>query len=96
MAKQVKKITPTAAELANDPSLRFCPYRQWELVWCDERDECVRFHHYADVARTIVVVASVHMAVLPGSVPAASLRRPSTMPEYLTPNKNYLAGNRQT
>ena len=36
----------TEAELINDPSLRWCPYRRWELLWSDLHQTEVRFLEY--------------------------------------------------
>ena len=74
-AKQ-KKHKPGEAELRNDPSLRFCPYRKWETVWSDAHNVEVRFMAYVGDQ---VQVADLVMAPLPGYVPILSIRRPSTM-----------------
>ena len=41
-----KKPRYTAAQLANDPSLRWCPYRRWESLWSDVHQADMRFVRY--------------------------------------------------
>jgi hypothetical protein len=74
-----RKHLPTDAELANDPSLRFCPYRPYETVWSDTHGQELRFLRYQEDA---VVLASLNgMGELPGAVPALSIRRLTALPE---------------
>lgn len=70
-----KKRIPTSVEIANDPSLRWFPYRMWELVYSDATGELLRFVRYEGDA---VVLATVNgMAELPGTVGFLTVRRPT-------------------
>lgn len=64
----------TEAELTNDPSLRWCPYRTWELIHSDAHDEPVRFLRYSGDNAELAVVGDHFMREL-GTVPVLSLRR---------------------
>jgi hypothetical protein len=65
----------TLEELAADPSLKWCPYRRFEILWSDTHQTCVRFVRYEGDG--VVVAADASCAEMPGSVPKTSVRRPS-------------------
>lgn len=70
-----KKYEPSAAELANDPSLRWCPYRSGELVWSDAHGDVMRFLRYESAG---VALATQHgIAPVAGVYSPLSVRRPS-------------------
>ena len=79
MASQKKKKVASPAELANDPSLRWCPYRQGELVYSDLHQAVVRFW---EIEKKGIRLASLNgIAPLPELVRADQIRRPSVMRE---------------
>jgi hypothetical protein len=67
----------TEADLKNDPSLRWCPYRMWELVWSDVHNKPVRFVRYEDGKVRVGTLNG--MAPLPELVEVHQVRRPSVM-----------------
>lgn len=69
------KHKPGPAELANDPSLRWCPYRSFELVWSDAHATEMRFNGYNDDGT--VSLANMAMSPVPGSYDPLSIRRPT-------------------
>lgn len=69
----MKKIQFTPEQLANDPSLKYCPYRYGELVWSDQHKAWVRFGHYE--GRNVHVLSYAGMAPLSGVVPDLQIRR---------------------
>ena len=74
-----KKLQFTDAELKNDPSLRWCPYRRSELVYSDVHQAPVRFLEYANDR---VLLASLNgIAPLPVTAGRLQVRRPSVMTE---------------
>ncbi len=72
--KKTNRIT-SAAELVNDPSLRWCAYRQFELVWSDSHKTEMRFNGYNPDGT--VNLANMAMGPVPGNVGALSIRRPT-------------------
>lgn len=74
----VKKLTqrkhaPSEAELQNDPSLRYTPYRSGELVYSDDHEQVMRFLEYAgDKIRLATVNALTPLSTL---VKKLSVRR---------------------
>jgi hypothetical protein len=87
MSKQRKPRphTPSAAELANDGSLRWCPYRRGELLTCDTvAGGLCRFQAYT--AAGLVELASYEGIVPLGvAVDPLLVRRPTAAytPEQL-------------
>lgn len=70
-----KKRQYTPAELMNDASLRWYPYKRMELVWSDTYNTEMRFVRYE--ADGSIVLANLMLGELPGSVDPLSVRRPS-------------------
>jgi hypothetical protein len=69
-----RKASPE--ELVNDPSLKWNPYRPWELLQSDAHCGLVRFLEYTDDGR--VRVATVHgITPLPQTAEALQVRRPN-------------------
>lgn len=71
-AKKPARYVPTPAEIANDPSLRYCAYRHAELVQSDDHG-LVRFMEYVGDK---VLVASMNAICPIGLVNKLSIRRP--------------------
>lgn len=83
MPKKLKTTKPrkrvhSAAELANDPSLRYCPYRKFELVWSDSHQTEMRFVEY--VGDKIILATEAGMAVVDGLWDMLSIRRCTARP----------------
>lgn len=74
-----RKHVPSAAELANDPSLRWCPYRKFELVWSDTHQTEMRFVEYLTGGK-VTLATEAGMAVVEGSYDALSIRRCTARP----------------
>jgi len=72
------KGKPTAAQIANDASLRWCPYRMFELVYSDTHGRPLRFVRYASPGQVVLATLG-GMGELPGTVHELTVRRPSTM-----------------
>lgn len=73
-----KKRKPTEGELANDPSLRWCGYRRFELVWSDTHKTEMRFVEYLPNGK--VRLANMMLGIIPGEYNASSIRRPTARP----------------
>lgn len=81
----MKTTKHTDEEILNDESLRWHPYKQWELVWSDVHGKEMRFYGYED---DFVRLATFGMAKIDdpdGLVRRDQVRRPTVMPEYGTP-----------
>jgi hypothetical protein len=79
--KKHAKHVPTAAELVNDPSIRWFSYKQGELIWSDTHGDHVRFWSYnADGS----VQTATRNGISPeaNAVSALSVRRPSVNAEW--------------
>lgn len=69
----MKTTKYTAEDLTNDPSLKWNPYRKWELVWSDSHSEYKRFVRHE---KSLVRLAEVHsLSELHSLVPRNSVRR---------------------
>jgi signal transduction histidine kinase len=77
-----KKSTLLAAQLINDPSLRWCAYRMWEVVWSDVHQIELRFVRYENGKAKLASLAG--MAELPDLVDPLSVRRPTVHKDYGT------------
>lgn len=74
------KIRHTPAELTNDPSLRWCSYRRWEMLYSDTHAGPVRFLEYVgDAVRVASMEGIAPLAELPTRL---QVRRPSVMESY--------------
>ena len=73
----MKDRKPTAAEIINDPSLRWSYYRRGEVVWSDGHQAALRFVRYERGKVRLMSLAG--MEKLPGLVGVLSIRRASTM-----------------
>ena len=94
MAKKKPEWTPS--QLANDPSLRWCPYRRHELVWSDAYQDCLRFWGYE--GEGMVRLATLMLGRIDGPeglVPELSVRRPTGEPEKFTPDLRAAQFNRE-
>jgi uncharacterized cupin superfamily protein len=69
--KQKHKLTEE--DFARDPSLKYCPYRWMELLYCV--DGMVRFVSYNDDGQEVVLAEQDSMRILPGTYPTSSVRR---------------------
>lgn len=69
----------SAAEIANDPSLRWCPYRQWEALRSDVHGETLRFVRYEDGKVRLATLNGIRE--LPDLVGPLTVRRPSVLPD---------------
>jgi hypothetical protein len=69
------KHQPTAAELVNDPTLRWWPYRRLELVWSDTHRAYLRFDAYVPFGK--VRLLTFAGGELPGTHDPLSVRRPN-------------------
>ncbi len=80
MPKKLKPVKPkkhklSEAELANDPSLRWCGYRRMELVWSDTHKTEMRFVEYTPCGG--VRLANFVLGVVDGVFDVLSIRRPT-------------------
>jgi hypothetical protein len=74
-AEKATKRQHSPEEIDNDPSLKYCGYRPFEAVYSDTHGGLIRFHRYVGSDR--VELAEMNsMAVIAGTVPALSVRRP--------------------
>lgn len=69
-----RKHVPSAAEIANDSSVKWTPYRRLELLWSDEKNAYVRFLEYDEDGR-IRIASYEGMADLGESVDPLRTRR---------------------
>ena len=74
-----RKHAPSAAELVNDPSLKYCPYRTFELVWSDSHSTEMRFVAYLANGK-VRLATEAGMAVIAGEFDVLSIRRPTARP----------------
>ncbi len=70
-----KKHQPSPAELANDPSLKYCPYRRMELVWSDTFKAEMRFVEYVPCGK--IRLANFSMGEVSGLYDPLTVRRPT-------------------
>lgn len=71
-----RKHIPSAAELVNDPSLKYCPYRTFELVWSDSHRTEMRFVAYLASGK-VRLATEAGMALVDGEFDILSIRRPT-------------------
>lgn len=74
--RKPKKIEYTEAELANDPSLKWCPYREAEAVWSDLHRTDVRFLRYEEGKVRLATIDGI--SPLPDLVERTQVRRASS------------------
>ena len=79
--KKAKPQTASPAELVNDPSLRYFPYKQGELVWSDAHGDHVRFWSY-NADGTVQTATRDGISPEGNSVNCLSVRRPSVNAEW--------------
>ncbi len=73
----MSKHKPTAEQIKNDPSLRWCPYRSMEVVFSDAHQTELRFIRYEGQMVRLAELNSI--AELPELVQASTIRRSSVM-----------------
>lgn len=71
----MKKHKPTQAEITNDPSIRWTPYKKWEVVESDTYG-LVRFSGYA-ADGSVELTTLLGMGQIAGSVQSTTIRRPT-------------------
>lgn len=72
-SKKLKKYVPSAAELVNDPSLKWHQYKQGEAVYCETLQENVRFMSYQQDKVKLATLNGI--AEIPGLFDKLSIRR---------------------
>lgn len=87
--RKIKARIPSSAELANDPSLRWVPYRVSELLWSDTLESYCRFMAYTPTGR-IDIASKDGISPLGVDVDPLSVRRPTAnyTPEMLRGDEN--------
>lgn len=74
----MKKRILTQAEIDNDPSLRWFPYKYAELLWCDEYQTYYRFVAYeGDSVRLATVNGIARIDGDKGLAKVLYVRRPT-------------------
>jgi hypothetical protein len=69
------KRSHSAAEIANDPSLKYCGYRTFEAIYSDGHVGYRRFVRYTTDGTEVVLAEMAGMREIPGVFSALSIRR---------------------
>lgn len=91
MPRKTRKHLTPPEQLANDPSLKWNAYKKWEALWSDSHGETLRFARYEGDR---IVLATLNIADLPGTVDPLSVRRPTVMDSWATVSLRCPEGHR--